>query len=176
MAYAIRSSRVGTPGFLDEVRRTIWAVNPNLPLARVETLEEIVADSTARTSFTLVMLAIAAATALLLGGIGIYGVTSYAVAQRRREIGVRMALGARRRDVGGLVLRHGLALAGIGVAAGLAAAVGLTRLMSALLYGVGAVDPATYALGGAGAVALALLASWFPARRAAAVDPLETLR
>jgi predicted permease len=176
MAYAIRSSRVGTPGFLDEVRRTIWAVNRNLPLARVETLEEIVADSTARTSFTLVMLAIAAATALLLGGIGIYGVTSYAVAQRRREIGVRMALGARRRDVGGLVLRHGLALAGIGVAAGLAAAVGLTRLMSALLYGVGAVDPATYALGGAGAVALTLLASWFPARRAAAVDPLETLR
>jgi ABC-type antimicrobial peptide transport system permease subunit len=87
-----------------------------------------------------------------------------------------MALGARRRDVGGLVLRHGLALAGIGVAAGLAAAVGLTRLMSALLYGVGAVDPATYALGGAGAVALTLLASWFPARRAAAVDPLETLR
>ncbi len=176
VAFVIRSPRVGAAGFLDEVRRAIWSVNPNLPLAGVETLEEIRERSMARTSFTLVMLAIAAATALLLGGIGIYGVTSYAVAQRRREIGVRMALGARRRDVGGLVLRHGLALAGIGVGAGLAAAFGLTRLMSALLYGVGAVDPATYAAGGAGAVGLALVASWLPARRAAAVDPIETLR
>jgi predicted permease len=176
VAFVIRSPRVGAAGFLDEVRRAIWSVNPNLPLAGVETLAEIRARSMARTSFTLVMLAIAAATALLLGGIGIYGVTSYAVAQRRREIGVRMALGARRRDVGGLVLRHGLALAAIGVGAGLAAAFGLTRVMSALLYGVGAVDAATYAAGGAGAVGLALLASWFPARRAAAVDPIETLR
>jgi len=176
MAFVIRSPRVGAAGFLDEVRRAIWSVNPNLPLAGVETLAEIRERSMARTSFTLVMLAIAAATALLLGGIGIYGVTSYAVAQRRREIGVRMALGARRRDVGGLVLRHGLALAGVGVGAGLAAAFGLTRVMSALLYGVGAVDPATYAAGGAGAVGLALLASWLPARRAAAVDPIETLR
>ncbi len=176
LAYVIRSSRVGSPGLLDEVRRAIWSVDPNLPLAGVRTLDEIFDRSMARTSFTLVMLAIAAATALLLGGIGIYGVTSYAVAQRRREIGVRMALGARRRDVGGLVLRHGLVLAAIGVAAGLGAAFGLTRLMSALLYGVGAVDPLTYALGGAGAVILALTASWLPARRAASVDPIETLR
>jgi predicted permease len=176
LAYVIRSPRVGSPALLDEVRSTIWSVDPNLPLAGVRTLDEIFDRSMARTSFTLVMLVIAAATALLLGGIGIYGVTSYAVSQRRREIGVRMALGARRRDVGGLVLRHGLVLAAAGVAVGLGAAFGLTRLMSALLYGVGAVDPLTYALGGAGAVALALTASWLPARRAASVDPIETLR
>jgi predicted permease len=176
VAFALRSPRVGTPGFLDEVRSTIWAANPRLPLANVRTLAEILRRSTARTSFTLVMLAIAAGTALLLGGIGIYGVTSYGVVERRREIGVRMALGARPADVSALVLRQGLVLAGIGAAVGLLVALGATRLMAALLHGVSALDPTTYALGGVGVVALALLASYLPARRAAAVDPNETLR
>ena len=175
MAFAVRSPRVGSESFLEEVRAAVWSVNPRLPLAQVRTLDEILARSLARTSFTLVMLGIAAATALLLGGVGIYGVTAYSVAQRSREIGVRMALGARRSDVSRLVLRQGLALAGIGVVVGLGAAVGLTRLMSALLYGVAPLDPPTFAAAGLAAALLALAASWLPARRAARVDPVETL-
>jgi len=176
MAYVLRSPRVGSESLLDEARQAVWSVNPRLPLAQVRTLDEILDRSMARTSFTLVMLAIAAVTALLLGGVGIYGVTAYSVTQRSREIGVRMALGAQRGDVSRLVLRQGLALAGVGVVVGLAAAVGLTRLMSALLYGVEPLDPATFVAGGLGAALLALAASWLPARRAARVDPVETLQ
>ena len=175
VAYTIRSPRVGTAGLLDDVRRAVWSVNPRLPLAQVRTMEEILARSTARTSFTLVMLAIAAITALLLGGVGIYGVTSYVVAQRNREIGVRMALGAQRGDVSRLVLRHGLALAAAGIVVGLAGAAGLTRLMAALLYGVEPLDLVTFAAAGCGVALLALSASWLPARRAARIDPTETL-
>jgi predicted permease len=176
MAYALRSPRVGSPGFLDEVRQAVWSVSPSLPLARVQTLDEILQRSMARTSFTLVMVAIAAATALLLGGIGIYGVTSYVVSQRSREMGVRLALGAQPQEVARLVLRHGLALAVTGVALGLVAAVGLTRSMAALLHGVRPVDPATYGTVSLVVALIALAASYFPARRAAALDPIETLR
>jgi len=175
VAYTVRSSRVGTASLLDDVRSAVWSVNPRLPLAQVRTMEEILSRSMARTSFTLVMLAIAAITALLLGGVGIYGVTSYVVSQRNREIGVRMALGAQRGDVRGLVLRHGLVLATAGIAVGLAAAFGLSRLMGALLYGVQPFDPVTFAVAGCGAALLALSASWLPARRAARVDPVKTL-
>jgi predicted lysophospholipase L1 biosynthesis ABC-type transport system permease subunit len=175
MAYVLRSRRVGTETLLEEVRAAVWAANPRLPLAQVRTLDEILQGSMARTSFTLVMLGIAAATALLLGGVGIYGVTAYSVAQRSREIGVRMALGARRSDVSRLVLRQGLALAGIGVAVGLAVAVAFTRFLSALLYGVAPLDLPTFTAAALGAALLALAASWFPARRAARVDPVETL-
>jgi predicted permease len=176
MAYVLRSPRAGTATLLDEARSAVWSVDPRLPIAQVHTVDEILSRSMARTSFTLVMLAIAAVTALLLGGVGIYGVTSYVVAQRSREIGVRMALGAQRGDVRRLVLRHGLILAAVGVAVGLVAALGLTRLMAALLYGVAPLDPVTFAAGGLGAALLALTASWLPARRASRVDPLETLR
>ena len=175
MAYVLRSPRVGTETLLEEVRAAVWAANPRLPLAQVRTLEEILQGAMARTSFTLVMLGIAAATALLLGGVGIYGVTAYSVAQRSREIGVRMALGARRSDVSRLVLRQGLALAGVGVAVGLAVAVAFTRFLSALLYGVAPLDLPTFTAAALGAALLALAASWFPARRAARVDPVETL-
>ncbi len=176
MAFVLRSPRAGSASLLDEARSVVWSVDPRLPVANVRTLDEILSRSMARTSFTLVMLAIAAVTALLLGGVGIYGVTSYVVAQRSREIGVRMALGAQRGDVHRLVLNHGLALAAGGVGVGLVAAFALTRLMAALLYGVAPLDPVTFAAGGAGAALLALAASWLPARRAARVDPLETLR
>lgn len=176
VAFVIRSPRVGSQSLLEEVRAAIRSVNPRLPLARVLTLDEILDRSLGRTSFTLVMLAIAAIAALVLGGVGIYGVTSYTVAQRNREIGIRMALGARRGDVSRLVLRQGLVLAAFGVTVGLASSVGLTRLMAALLYGVEPIDPVTFGLAGAGAALLALLASWFPSRRAAAVDPVEVLR
>jgi predicted permease len=175
VAYVLRTPRAGTTSFLDEVRAAVWSVNPRLPVSAARTLDEVLDGSMARTSFTLVMLAIAAATALLLGGVGIYGVTSYVVAQRGREIGVRMALGAQRGDVSRMVLGHGLRLAAVGAGAGLVAAFLLTRLMAALLFGVEPLDPATYGIAGVGAALLAVAASWFPARRAARVDPIETL-
>ena len=124
--------------------RAVWSVNPNLPLASVRTLDEVVRKSMARTSFTLVMLAIAGAMALLLGVVGIYGVISYSVSQRTREIGIRMALGAQRQEVTRMFVRYGLGLAAIGIACGLAAAVAFTRLMGSLLFEVSALDPLTY--------------------------------
>jgi ABC-type antimicrobial peptide transport system permease subunit len=176
MVYAIRTRRLGTPTFLEEVRSAVWSVNPNLPLANVQTMQEILDDSMARTSFTLVMLGIAAGVALLLGAVGIYGVISYSVSQRTREIGVRMALGAARRDVNRLVLREGVPLIVAGLAFGLAAAFGLTRLMSALLFGVSPVDPITFAAVSTALAAVALVASYLPARRASSMDPTEALR
>ena len=130
----------------------------------------------APTSFTLVMFAIAAAVALALSVVGIYGVISYIVSQRTHEIGVRMALGANRRDVRRMVLQEGVVLTGIGVVIGLVAAVGLTRLMSSLLYGVEATDPATFAAVAALLTAVALVASYLPAVRASRTDPLVALR
>lgn len=176
MAYAVRTSRTGTPSLLEEIQHAVWSVNPNLPLANVRTLEEILESSMARTSFTLVMLAVAAGVALFLGTVGIYGVISYAVSQRTREIGVRMALGARQAQVSRMVLGQGLVLAGVGVTLGLAAAAGLSRLLSALLFGVHPVDPPTYAAVALALAIVALLASYIPARRAARVKPVEALR
>jgi putative ABC transport system permease protein len=176
MAYAVRSNRVGTPGFLRELEQAVWSVNPNLPLAGARTLDEIRADSMAQTSFAMVMLAIAASVALLIGIVGIYAVMAYIAAQRTREIGVRMALGAQIRDVHEMFLRHGLWLTGTGIALGIGVALVLTRVMSAFLFGVGPMDPMTYlAVSGALAV-VALLATYLPARRAARVDPVVALR
>jgi predicted permease len=176
IAFAVRSDRADPHDLLPEVREAVWSVNRNLPLARVQTLQENVDDSLARTSFTLVMLGIAAGVALVLGMVGIYGVISYLVSQRTREIGVRMALGARRTDVSGMMVRYGLVLTGGGIVLGLAAAVGLTRWMSALLFGVEATDPLTFAGVAAVLAAVALLASFGAAVRAAGVDPNEALR
>ena len=176
MAFAIRTSRPTATSLLPEARAVVRAVNPNLPLANIRTLDEILDRSMARTSFTLVMLSIAAAVALALGVVGIYGVISYIVSQRTREIGVRMAVGADRRDVIRMVLRQGMFLAGIGVVVGLVAAMGLTRLMSSLLYGVEATDPVTFGVVAATLVAVALAASYLPALRASRTDPLEALR
>ena len=176
MSFAVRTSRRTATSLLPEVGAAIGAVNPNLPLAEVRTLDQILALSMARWSFMLVMLAIAAAAALALGVVGIYGVISYVVSQRTREIGVRMALGADRRDVSRMVLRQGMILAGIGVAVGLVAAVGLTRVMSSFLYGVEATDPVTFGVVAALLTAVALLASYLPALRASKTDPLEALR
>ena len=119
MAYVVRSDRMGSPGFLRELQQAVWSVNPNLPLASVRTLDEIQADSMAQTSFALVMLAIAATVALLLGSVGIYGVVAYIATQRTREIGIRMALGAQTGDVRRLFLRHGLLLTAAGIALGI---------------------------------------------------------
>jgi predicted permease len=175
-AYMIRSSRTGSGRFLDEVARAVWAVNPNLPLANVRTLEDVYKASMARTSFTLVMLAIAAAMAVLLGFAGLYGVISYSVTQRVREIGIRVALGARSGEVLRMFVSEGVRLTGIGIACGLAAAVLLGRSMSSLLFGVRAADPATYAVVALGLLVAATVASLVPALRATAVDPVEALR
>ncbi len=176
MFFALRTSRPTDSRLLPEVRTAVGAVNSNLPVANVRTLDDILAQSMARTSFISVMLAIAAAVALALGVVGIYGVISYIVSQRTREIGVRMAIGADRRDVRRMVLRQGMILAGIGVVVGLVAAVGLTRFMSSFLHGVEATDPATFAAVAALLTAVALVASYLPALRASRTDPLEALR
>jgi putative ABC transport system permease protein len=139
-------------------------------------MEQIISGSLAERRFTMLLLIIFAATALLLAAVGIYGVMSYTVTRRTHELGIRTTLGASRREIVGLVLRQGMKLAAIGMAAGLVAALVLTRLMAGLLYGVRPADPATLAavtllLGG-----IALLACYIPARRATAVDPVVALR
>jgi predicted permease len=176
VTFAIRGSRTGTDGFLKEIREAVWAVNPSLPFAQVRTLSDVYGRSLARTSFTLVMLAIAAAMALALALVGIYGVISYAVTQRTREIGIRVALGAQHGELKRMFVRDGLVLAGVGVACGLAAAFPLTRLMTSLLFGVSPLDPATYVVVSLVLVTTAALASYVPAHRATAVDPVEALR
>jgi predicted permease len=176
MTYAVRSPRAGSPELVRELRQAVRSVNPALPLARVETLEQIRADSMARTSFLMVMLGIAAGVALVLGVVGIYAVISYIAAQRTREVGTRIALGASGGDVRRLFLRHGLMLALAGVGIGIAGALVLTRVISAHLFGVGPTDPVTYAAVALGLTGVALLASYLPARRASRVDPVVTLR
>lgn len=176
MGYAVRTATPKSPTLLKDVQKAVWAVNAALPLANVQTLADLQGRSMAQTSFALVMLAIAAAVALALGVVGIYGVIAYMATQRTREIGIRMALGAEPGAVSRLFVRHGLALTGAGLALGVGAAMGLTRLMAALLFGVGAWDPLTYVVVAAGLGGVALLACYLPARRAARLAPIVALR
>jgi ABC-type antimicrobial peptide transport system permease subunit len=174
--FVVRTKRAATESFMTEARKAIWSVDANLPVFRVQTLKDLYDQSMARTSFTLVMLAIAGGMALLLGVVGIYGVIAYAVTQRTREIGIRVALGAQASELRRMFAREGLLLAGIGAALGMIAAAGLTRLMSSLLFGISALDPLTYATVPVFLLAAAALASYIPARRATTVDPVEALR
>ena len=176
VAFVLRSSRVGSESFLNEIRQAVWSVNGNLPLATVHSVEYFYKRSMARTSFTLIMLGVAGAMALLLGVVGIYGVIAYSVSQRRREIGIRVALGAQQPTLTGMFVRQGLFLTGIGVACGLVVAIILMRLMSTLLFKVNPTDRLTYVAVSAGLVGTAFLASYLPSRRAATVDPVEALR
>ena len=176
VAFVIRAPRAGSEAFLKNVREAVWSVDANLPLAEVHTYDYFYRRSLARTSFTLIMLGVAGAMALLLGVVGIYGVIAYSVSQRTREIGIRMTLGAQRPMVTGMFVRHGMVLTGIGVACGLVAAVLLMRLMSTLLFNVKPFDPVTYGAVALGMAATAWLASYVPSRRAATVDPVEALR
>jgi predicted permease len=176
VSVAIRTERAGTERLLNQVREAVWSVSATLPLAQVRTLDEVYDQSMARTSFTLVMLAIAGAMALLLGVSGLYGVIAYAVSQRRREIGIRLALGAQAREIRGLFVRRGLILGGTGLAIGLGGALGFTRLMESLLFGISPLDPVTFTAMPMVLAAAAVLASYLPARRAVAVDPVETMR
>jgi predicted permease len=174
--FALRSSRAGTQTFINEMQQAVWSVNSNLPVAAISTMQDIYSQSMARTSFTLVMLAIAGTMALALGILGIYGVISYAVSQRTREIGIRMALGANKSELLWMFVRSALVLTGIGTAVGLGAAAGLMRLMRTLLFGISPLDPVTFTVVPVALVAAAALASYLPARRTAAVDPVEALR
>jgi predicted permease len=175
VAFAIRSPLAGRASFIHQVEQAVWSVSSSLPLANPVTMQSYYEGSLARTSFTLVMLAIAGAAALVLGVVGLYGTISYVVSQRRREIAIRLALGVQQRAVTGTFVRYGAGLAALGVLIGLVAAAGVTRFMSAILYGVGAVDPLTYSGVAVSLAAAAVLASWLPARRAASVDPAEAL-
>ena len=176
VAFIVRTPRAGSESFLKNVREAVWSVDANLPLADVHTFDYFYKRSMARTSFTLIMLGVAGAMALLLGVVGIYGVIAYSVSQRTREIGIRMALGAQQPTVTGMFVRHGLLLTGVGVACGLVAAVIVMRLMSSLLFNVNPVDPVTYGTVSLGLAGTAWLASYLPSRRAATVDPVEALR
>ena len=176
VTFVVRSERAGTQGFVEEIRQAVWSVNSNLPVASVQTMQDVYDKSVARTSFTLVMLGIAGAMSIALGVIGIYGVLSYTVSQRRREIGIRLALGAQQENVLGMVVGSGARMAIVGVAIGVLVALALTRWMSTLLFGVTAHDPLTYSLVALLLFTVALAACWIPARRATRVDPMVALR
>jgi predicted permease len=176
VTFTVRSSRTGSAAFLREVDQAVWSVNSSLSIAQVQSMAEIHNRSLSRVSFTLVMLAVAGSMALVLGLIGLYGVLAYTVVQRRHEVGIRMALGAEPASVKRMFVRHGLSLTAIGVIAGLAAAAALSTLMSSLLFGVKRFDPLTYGVTALLLISAACVASYLPARRAAMVDPIETLR
>ncbi|MDE3201158.1 MAG: ABC transporter permease [Acidobacteriota bacterium] len=176
VAFAIRSPRAGSAEFMNEVRQAVWSVDSDLPLSNTATVREMLSKSMARTSFTLVMLSVAGGMALLLGIVGIYGVIAYAVAQRTREIGIRMALGAQRNSLTGMFVRQGITLALIGVVIGIGVAFASMRLMKSLLYHVSAMDPWTYSVATLVILLVTWLACYIPSRRTAVVDPVYALR
>lgn len=174
--FVVRSARAGRADFLLDLRRAIWSVNAQLAMARPHTLGELYARALSRTSMTLWLLAVTGALAMLLGVVGVYGVVSYAVSRRRREIGIRLALGARPRDVSGMFMRHALMLVGLGVSIGLGASMGLTRLIASQLFGISPMDLPTHIAVAMGLLAAALLASYVAASRGAALAPNEVLK
>jgi predicted permease len=176
VVFAIRSPRAGSENLMKDVRQAVWSVDANLPLSEVHTEEYFYSKSMARTSFTLVMLGVAASIALLLGVVGLYGVIAYSASQRKREIGIRIALGAQRNDITGMFVRQGLLLAGSGVLCGIFVALAATRLLRSLLFHVSPMDPLTYGSAIFALCAAAALASYLPSRRTATVNPVDALR
>ena len=176
VSFVIRSDRAGSASLASEVRQAVRSVNDTIPMTREGTMQDLYAESIARTSFALVMLGIAGSMALTLAVVGIYGVIAYVVSQRTREIGIRSALGAEPRQLQRMFLRHGLILSGTGAAFGLVAAVALGRVMSSLLFGVSPLDPAAYLVALCITISAASLASYAPARRAATIDPMVTMK
>jgi putative ABC transport system permease protein len=167
----------GVPsGLISAIRRQVSLVDKDQPLTNVQTLEEVVGSASAQPRFTMLLLAVFSATALILAIVGIYGVIAYSVAQRTGELGIRMALGADPSDVLKLVVGHGLRLTVVGIAIGLAGALALTRLMSSLLYQTSATDPIAFMVSALLFAVGAVLASYLPARRATRIDPTEALR
>jgi ABC-type antimicrobial peptide transport system permease subunit len=175
-SYVVRSPRAATAGFVADLRKALWSVDPSLSLATVRTLDDLYAHSMARTSMTLSLLALTGAIALALGLVGIYGVVGYTVSQRRNEIGVRLALGARHGEVRAMFVKNALVLVGIGVGIGLVAASGLMRLIESQLFGVRPLDPATHLVVAVAMAAAAGAASYVSAWRGTALDPVTVLR
>ena len=176
MSFAVRSPRAGSESLMKDLRQAVWSVNPGLPLANVRTVDDFVSRSMARTTLTLLALALSGGMALLLGTLGLYGVVAYSVSQRTREIGIRLALGAQHRQVTGLFLRHAVALVSIGIAVGFVASLSVGRVLSSLLFEVSPTDPLTYAAIAAVLFATSLLASYVPSRRAVLVSPIDVLK
>ena len=176
VVFAIRTPRAGSDSLMNDVRRAVWSVDANLPLTDIHTQDYYFQKSISRTSFTLVMLGIAAGIALLLGIVGLYGVIAYSASQRTREIGIRIALGAQRNTITKMFVRQGLLLAGVGIGCGLLLAFVATRLLKSLLFHVNPADPVTYLLAIVALCGAAALASYIPSRRTAAVNPVEALR
>jgi putative ABC transport system permease protein len=176
MFVAVRTATGAPLSLLPSVQHAVWSVDKNVALADVRTMEDLIARSVASRKFTMLLLTGFAGIAVILAAIGLFGVMAYSVAQRAREIGVRMALGARRADIFRLIIREGMSLTAIGLLAGIAGALSMTRLISGLLFGISATDFATFALLSALLAATAFLACWWPAHRASSVDPMVALR
>jgi ABC-type antimicrobial peptide transport system permease subunit len=174
VAYVIRTPRAGSTALGQEIREAIATVNGSLPLADVKTLQSVYERSMARTSFTLMLLGIASAMALLLGVVGIYGTISFSVAQRTREVGIRLALGSSARGITGMFIRQ--AETGAGLLCGLAAALPLSQFMRSVIYGVSPSEPVTYVGASAALIVAAGLASYLPARRATRINSVDALR
>jgi predicted permease len=176
VTFALRSPQAGSESLIASVRRAVWAANASLSVSNERTMAQVLGRSMERTSFALVLLGLAGVMALALGVIGIYGAIAYAAAQQSREIGIRVALGASPSAITGMYVRRGVGLTILGVVVGLAGAVALTRAMASLLFGVDALDPPTYIAVAALLIAVAAVASYLPARRASAVNPVTALR
>jgi putative ABC transport system permease protein len=176
VSFALRSARAGDSALIAEIRQRVASVNASLPVSMVRTMRDVYDGSMAQTSFVLVMLGLAAFMALTLGLVGVYGVVAYAVARRTREVGIRLALGAQQRELRRMFVRHGLVLTSVGIAIGLGAAAGLTRVMTSLLFDVKPLDPLTYVAVGLLLMTATLLASYVPALRASRVNPIVALR
>ena len=176
MFVAVRTLAQNPVTMLNTVQNAVWSVDKNIPLANVRTMGDVIAQSVGRQKFTMLLLTIFAGVAMVLASIGLYGVISYSVSQRTREIGIRIALGARRDKVSRLIVGEGMTLVGWGLAIGIVGSVVLTRLISSLLFGVSATDITTFVVVSVILILVAFLASWLPARRASVVDPIVALR
>jgi predicted permease len=176
VTFAVRSQRAGSESLTQEMQQAVWQINGELPVSGLRTMQEIDSKSLAQTSFTLTMLGIAAAMALALGVIGIYGVISYSVSQRTREMGIRIALGAQKSELRWLFVRSALVLTGVGLVIGFCAAAAVAQLMRTLLFGISPLDPLSFAMVALILVAAAALASSLPASRVFAINPADVLK
>jgi predicted lysophospholipase L1 biosynthesis ABC-type transport system permease subunit len=174
--FVVHSARVGTPGYLPELQRALSSVDPSLSLARVRTLADLYRHAFARTTMTLQLLALTGAMALLLVVIGVYGAVSYGISRRRREIGIRLALGARRGEVRRMFVRRALLIVSAGILAGLGGALLLTRWLSSQLFGVSALDPATHVAVAVFLLLAAATASYLSATTASNLNPIDVLK
>jgi hypothetical protein len=176
LVYAVRSDRVREAGLLRDVQQATWAVHPALAISRVETVDDVYRRATAQGSFALLILSLASGVTLLLGVVGIYGVIAYVVAQRRREVGIRLALGATGQDVVRLFMGRGLAIVAVGLATGTVAAAAGSSALTTLLFGVDRLDLAVYVSAIVVLAIVGALAIWLPARQAATTEPGIVLR